>query len=112
TPNMGDCNDGSAAIHPGAFDTPGDGIDQDCNGRDAISGDTTPPTAAIAAPADLAAVTQPSDVVGTATDANFLRYTLTLSEVDAATAVTIGTGTSAVMNGVLGRIDPTLLENG
>src|SRR5207247_7843271 len=58
TPRGGDCNDGSASIHPGAFDIPGDGIDQDCNGHDAISGDTTPPTAAIAAPADLAAVTQ------------------------------------------------------
>jgi hypothetical protein len=30
-----DCNDGSAAIHPGAADTPGDGVDQDCSGSDA-----------------------------------------------------------------------------
>jgi hypothetical protein len=30
-----DCNDHSAAIHPGAVDTPGDGIDQDCSGGDA-----------------------------------------------------------------------------
>jgi hypothetical protein len=30
-----DCNDLVAAIHPGAVDTPGDGIDQDCAGGDA-----------------------------------------------------------------------------
>lgn len=30
-----DCNDGDAAIHPGAVDTCGDAIDQDCSGADA-----------------------------------------------------------------------------
>ena len=32
-----DCNDGDAAIHPGAADVPEDGIDQDCAGGDAIN---------------------------------------------------------------------------
>lgn len=32
----GDCDDSNAAIHPGAVDVPGDGIDQDCDGVDAI----------------------------------------------------------------------------
>jgi hypothetical protein len=30
-----DCDDGNAAIHPGAFDVPEDGLDQDCDGVDA-----------------------------------------------------------------------------
>ena len=33
-----DCNDHDATIHPGAPDRPGDGIDQDCSGADAVLG--------------------------------------------------------------------------
>ena len=31
----GDCDDGRSDVHPGAVDTPDDGLDQDCDGSDA-----------------------------------------------------------------------------
>ncbi|MGH9204078.1 MAG: PASTA domain-containing protein, partial [Vicinamibacterales bacterium] len=41
TGNQGDCNDTNSSINPAAFDVPGDGIDQNCNGVDSIAGDNT-----------------------------------------------------------------------
>jgi hypothetical protein len=32
TPGQGDCNDCSAQMNPGAYDYPGNGVDEDCNG--------------------------------------------------------------------------------
>jgi hypothetical protein len=46
-----DCDDTSAAVHPGAFDAPGDGLDADCDGVDGVpdgadlDGDGWPSTA-------------------------------------------------------------------
>ena len=85
TGNQGDCNDTNPAINPSAFDMPGDGIDQNCNGMDSIAGDNTFPIASIQTPAEDAEITMPTDIVGTATDANFLRYRLLIASVDETT---------------------------
>ena len=112
TPLQGDCNDLSASINPGATDIPGNGIDENCNGADSIAGDTDFPTATISSPEDSAVVTMPVDIVGTASDAHLLGYRLELAEVDATASHVIGMGTTPVLTGALGRIDPTRLENG
>lgn len=39
-----DCNDGDADINPGACDIKGDGIDQDCSGKDRLRGKSCPDT--------------------------------------------------------------------
>ncbi len=48
----GDCDDYDATRHPGAIDIPGDGIDQDCDGHDAVVAKAPPPEHHDVAPSD------------------------------------------------------------
>lgn len=75
-----------------------------------VPGDTTPPTVGL----DLVEgtiITIPTDITGAASDVNFLRYALDIARVDSDRFTRIASGTAPV-TGVLGRVDPTLLENG
>ncbi len=77
-----------------------------------VPGDSVPPTAVITQPASGATVTSSTQVVGSATDANFLRYELAVAPSGGTNFTLMGQGTAAVTNGVLGTFDPTLLLNG
>jgi hypothetical protein len=75
-------------------------------------GDTTPPTVDITAPAGDEKVSTPTDITGTATDENFVRYILEYSVKDQDDFARFAEGTVPVTNGVLGTLDPTTLRNG
>jgi RHS repeat-associated protein len=74
-------------------------------------GDATPPTAEITSPAPNAEVTAPVDVVGTASDPNFLKYELEIAPVGETQFTLLQRSSTPVTNGVLGVLDPTLLLN-
>lgn len=79
--------------------------------RARVGGDAIDPTAAITTPIGGAEVTSPIDVIGTATDTNFLKYELAYAPAGETNFTILSTGTTAVTNGVLGKLDPTLLIN-
>lgn len=76
------------------------------------AGDQDEPTALIATPADGGAVSGLTQITGTATDASFLRYELAVAPDTSAALAPIGGGETAVVDGLLGTFDPTLLVNG
>jgi RHS repeat-associated protein len=71
----------------------------------------TLPSAAITSPTNNALVTAPINITGTANDANFLKYELDYAIVGQSIFVPIATGTSAVVGGTLGTLDPTAMIN-
>jgi hypothetical protein len=56
--------------------------------------------------------TAPFDVIGTVNDTNLKQYVLEMAPLGSEQFQAIATGTRSVTNGVLGKFDPTLLENG
>ena len=73
---------------------------------------TGAPTVGITTPADDAIVTSPTAVIGTVQDPNLVSYTLSIAPAGSDMFTTIATGTSQVSDGVLGTLDPTMLQNG
>jgi hypothetical protein len=57
-------------------------------------------------------ITGPVNVVGTASDANLLSYTVTATSINGGPAKVMAQGTSSVTNGTLALFDPTLLADG
>ncbi|NQU09335.1 RHS repeat protein, partial [bacterium] len=76
------------------------------------SGDTTPPVAAFDNPGVTAIAILPGNIIGTATDDNFLRYTLELSARGQDAFAEFAVAEQQVSDGILGIFDPTILENG
>jgi RHS repeat-associated protein len=70
------------------------------------------PDATIASPLDGASVVGPVDVVGTANDDHFLRYELAFAADGDEDFTSLAEGSAPVSAGVLGRFDPTVLQNG
>ncbi len=72
---------------------------------------TQAPTVDLATPADGAMITAPTDVVGTVQDAHLVSWKLEVAQADGGTFTTIATGTGPVSSDVLGKFDPTMLQN-
>jgi RHS repeat-associated protein len=70
-----------------------------------------PPFVEIATPAEAAKLTTRVEVIGTVTDSNLTSWKLEQKQYGLDTPITIGQGTTKVLNGRLGYFDPTVLQN-
>jgi RHS repeat-associated protein len=77
----------------------------------ATADDSTLPVAAITSPADGVGVVAAVPIVGTASDANFLKYVLEIAPFETGTFSTLAVGTTPVTDGTLATLDPTTLVN-
>ena len=73
--------------------------------------DGAPPIAIIDTPVNDSTITAPTDIIGTATDDNFLKYELAYAPAGEEDFTLIHTATTPVTNDVLGTLDPTMLLN-
>ncbi|MBI5757881.1 MAG: hypothetical protein HZA46_05135 [Planctomycetales bacterium] len=81
--------------------------------------DTTPPTVKLSTPKDKQKITEPIAIIGTVDDADSdtVTYTLSVTPValpgaDGRAPAVFASGSSEIVNGVLGQFDPTLWPNG
>ena len=77
-----------------------------------IADDTTPPTVSFSAPAENAILTEPTDIIASASDANLIQYQLAYSLKDKNDFIRFASGDGSVNNDVLGHLDTSLLRNG
>ena len=73
---------------------------------------TQPPAVSIASPTEGSEVTSPINVIGSVASPTLASWTLEFRMKTESTFRPLATGTTAVTNGVLGSLDPTLLLNG
>ncbi len=114
--------DGTAAYSSptaGVFTAVATALDAAGNeGRDSVEvrfivpGDSSDPLVDILLPETYAEITVPTNVIGTASDANFVRYVLEYSPKGEDAFVRFAEGATSVTDNVLGRLDPTVLRNG
>ena len=77
-----------------------------------VPGDSTPPVVSIISPNEDAELISQTDVVGTVDDENLFQYVLSLSRISESGQRVLASESSPILDGVLGQIDTTLLENG
>ena len=74
--------------------------------------DSAPPTVSIDTPVTDSEITEPVDIVGTVNDTNLVNYRLLVAPAGSGDYTELNLSTNTVVDGVLGRFDPTLLANG
>ncbi|MEM7785178.1 MAG: RHS repeat-associated core domain-containing protein [Planctomycetota bacterium] len=73
--------------------------------------DVEGPVVSITSPGDGDSITAPTDIIGTVLDDTLVSYRLLLAEFGTRDFREIASGTENIDNGVLGQLDPTLLQN-
>ncbi len=73
--------------------------------------DASAPDVAITSPSDNTVITRPVDVIGTVIDDNLLFYKLEVAVLGSVSFTEISRGSAVVPGGVLGTLDPTILQN-
>ena len=74
--------------------------------------DNIPPEVLIESPVENSKITTLVDIIGTVYDENLVKYVLEYSEKDKGQYIKFAEGNTSVRNGVLGKLDATIMRNG